>query len=204
MYFKDCGYSKFNNVGYEKGVVDGSVRIRDLLEQTKFSGVVDKLSLRLEMMSDICEQLGLKSSYELGAQVSKDRLEQSAQWFIHNYKKIHNIFDIRMQADKSKKPPPASRVATSLINKIFTKWGYSKFKKCAKKSFSKRDANAKREDITPFEIISQNEIYQQVGNEMVLFHQYPSAFVKPRTKTKYDRLLTSSSKVKADLELVEK
>ena len=175
-----------------------------LLEQTKFSGVVDKLSLRLEMMSDICEQLDLKSSYELGAQVSKEQIDLSAQWFIHNYKKIHNIFDIRIQVDKSKKPLPPSRISTSLINKVFAKWGYTKFKKCNKKSFSKRDANGKREDITPFEIFSQNEIYERVGNEMVLNHQHPSDFIKARMKTKYDRLLTSSKKVRADLELVEK
>ena len=203
-YFKDYGYSKFSNVGYEKGVVDGSIRIRDLLEQTKFSSVVDKLSLRLEMMSDICQQLGLKTSYELGAQVSKEQIELSAQWFIHNYKKIHNIFDIRIQVDKSKKPLPPPRISTSLINKVFGKWGYSKFKKCAKKVRSKSIKGSKQQDITPFEISSQNEKYERVGNEMLLNRQHPSDFIKARVKTKYDRLLTSSKKIKADLELVEK
>ena len=69
---------------------------------------------------------------------------------------------------------------------------------------SKQIKGCKREDITPFVISSQNEMYERIGNEMVLNHQHPSDFIKARMKTKYDRLLTSSKKVRADLELVEK
>ena len=64
-YYNKYEFTKFSDIGYEKGVVNGSIRIRDLLEDNKFSGVASKIALQLEAMGQICEQLDLKSSYEL-------------------------------------------------------------------------------------------------------------------------------------------
>ena len=81
-YYNKYGFAKFSNIGYEKGAVNGSIRIRDLLEDNNIAGVVSKITLQLEAMGQICEQLGLQSSYELRVQVSKEKLDQVAPWFI--------------------------------------------------------------------------------------------------------------------------
>jgi len=203
-HFIDYGYSKFKNIGYEKGVVDGSIRIRDLLENTKFSGIVDNLSLQLESMRDICHELGLKSSYELRQQVSKEQLEKATPWFIENYKKLHTTFGMKIRKDTSKTPPVPSRIATSLIGKIFTKWGYSKFKKCEKREKGPRDKEGKREDTTPFEIISQIPTCAIIDGVFILEHHQIGDFIKAKSQKKYDRLVITSSKIRADIELTEK
>ena len=119
-YYNKYGFTKFSNIGYEKGVVNGSIRIRDLPEDNKFSGVVSKITLQLEAMGQICEQLGLENSYELRVPVSKEKLDQVAPWFIQMSKKLHNIFEIRDQVKKDKKEPTPVRTRNFLFQRTLS------------------------------------------------------------------------------------
>ena len=203
-YYNKYGFTKFSNIGYEKGVFNGSIRIRDLLEDNKFTGVVSKITLQLEAMGEICEQLDLNNSYELRATITKEKLDKVAPWFIQSSERLHNIFEIRNQVKKGKKEPTLVRKATDLINKVFEKWGYSRLVKSKKKVFSKRDSNGKRSDITPYMIASQNEITENDGLFTFTDDRYPSDVIKHKSKQRFDRLLTTTKKAKPDLELREK
>jgi len=204
MYYNDYGFTKFSNIGYEKGIHDGSVRIRDLIEDNKFSGVVNSITLQLKWIGEICEQLGLKNSYELRVPVTKEKLEQVAPWFVENSYDLHTVFGMRDFSKKPKKEPTLVRKTTDLINKILLKWGYSKMEKDNNKTFSKRDENGKRDDLTGYSIVSQNYRVEKDGMFKFIDDRYPTDIIKAKSKQRFDRLVTTSRSVKADLILREK
>ena len=70
--------------------------------------------------------------------------------------------------------------------------------------FSKRDSNGKRDDITPYVIVSQNETSVSDGPFNFTDDNYPSEVIKQKTKQRFDRLLTTTKKAKPDLVLREK
>ena len=135
--------------------------------------------------------------------VSKEKLDQVAPWFIQMSKKLYSIFEIRDSTKTGKKEPTCVRKATDIINKIFQKWGYSKLAKC-KKIMSKQTKNCERADITPYMIVSQNELSVVDGPFNFTDDRYPSEVIKHKSKQRFDRLLTTTKKAKPDLQLREK
>jgi len=160
--YRDHGKMKFRNLSYEKGYKDGSVRICDIVSDI-YPEISSRLALRVELIDEICTTLGLTHSQDF-SEVTKDKIESCVDWFADNSKRIHNVFDIR---DQKKKAAINTRCVTDIINKVFSKWGYSKVKAGKKKGHR---VNGKVVYTTPYNIINENEdidVYQHVKTRKV-------------------------------------
>ena len=69
---------------------------------------------------------------------------------------------------------------------------------------SKQTKDCKRDDITPYMIVSQNETSVSDGPFNFTDNKYPSEVIKHKSKQRFDRLLTTTKKSKPDLVLWEK
>ena len=147
--YKNYGKGKFRNLSYEKGYIDGSVIICDIVSQI-YPEISNKLALRVELIDEICGTLGLEHSHDF-SQISKDKLDSCVDWFRTNSKRIHNVFEIRDRNTENTKF--TSRNTTDLINKVFSKWGYSKVKAGKK---SKKRVNGEVIYTTPYNIENVN------------------------------------------------
>jgi len=147
--YKDFGKRKFRNIGWEKGHIEGTVRICDIVSEV-YPEICSKLSLRIEIVSEICDRLNMKNTHDYETNISKTQLEDSVEWFSQNSKRIHTAFDIRNRGKCMMKMD--IRKVTDLINKVFTKWGYSKIKKGTRKLVR---VDGKRVDVTPYNILNE-------------------------------------------------
>jgi hypothetical protein len=145
--YRDYGKGKFRNLSYEKGYKDGSVRICDIVSDI-YPEISSRLALRVDLINDICNTLGLRHSQDF-TEVSKDKIEECVDWFKNNSKRIHSVFEIR---DNSKSTKFDTRNTTELINKVFGKWGYSKVKQGKKN----KKVGGKSVIIAPYKVLNNN------------------------------------------------
>jgi hypothetical protein len=164
--YKDYGKMKFRNLSYEKGFRDGTVRIKDIVSEI-YPEIVERLSLRIELVDEMCSVLGLKHSQDF-TQVSKEKIEGCVDWFKNNSKRIHSVFEIR---DRNKSGKFTTRTTTDLINKVFSKWGYSKVKAGKKK---KKRVDGKQVYTTPYDVLNTNVDKKKDRNVDVY------AYIKPK------------------------
>ena len=80
--------------------------------------------MRVEMMQNIEKWLGIVNSQEFGSKITREKVESVLRIFEENKGKIHTVFELN--ADRSKKFD--TQTCIRLINKIFTKWGFSQMK----------------------------------------------------------------------------
>ncbi len=164
-----CNYgkSKFRNLSYEKGLIDGTLRICDIISST-FPELADSLSKKLEDIRDIAKQFNLKNSQDFST-ITKLDIENNLNWLQKNRKRFITDFSIREQG-KSKGDLDI-RKGIDLLNKIFSSWGYSKIKKGKQK---KKRINGKIIDISNynFENTEDIDVYRHI---------------EPRTIKQYER-----------------
>lgn len=161
----DYGKGKFKNLSYEKGFNDGSVRICDIINDV-YPEISNILSLRVEMIDKICKKIGIKHSQDF-SQVSKEKIDECVDWFKTNSKKIHTVFDIRNQSKSNKFD---SRTTTEIINKVFSKWGFSSIKAGTR---SKKRVDGKIVYTTPYNIKNENDDEKKNRNIDVYKHIKP-------------------------------
>jgi hypothetical protein len=155
--YKDYGKGKFNNMSYEKGFKDGSVRICDIVSEV-YPEISGRLALRVELIDEMCTTLGLRHSQDF-SEVSKEKVESCVNWFKTNKQRIHSVFEIR---DQTKSATFDSKATLYLINKVFSKWGYSKVKS-GKKSGKRVDGKMKYS--TPYNVSNEKkdiDVYEHV------------------------------------------
>jgi hypothetical protein len=160
--YKDYGRGRFRNLSYEKGFKDGSVRISDIISEV-YPEISNRLALRVELIDQMCTTLGLRHSQDF-TQVSKEKIESCVEWFKNNSKRIHSVFEIR---DRNKTGRFDSKHTTFLINKVFSKWGYSKVKAGKR---SKKRVNGNVVYTTPYNVHNTNVDEKKEKNVDVYEH----------------------------------
>jgi hypothetical protein len=177
--YKESGKGKFRNLSYEKGYKDGSVRICDIVSDI-YPEISSRLALRVELIDQMCGVLGLKYSQDF-TEVSKEKVDSCVDWFRTNSKRIHSVFEIRNQ---SKSVKFTSRTTTDLINKVFSKWGYSKVKAGNK---IKTRVEGKVVYTTPYNVVNNNVDKENDLDIDVYEH------VRPKTIKQTDRKVSFPS-----------
>ena len=161
-----CNFNKgkFRNMCVEKGIEQGTVRIQDLLHCGTYSALNDGYNLRVEMMEHIKSWLGMINSQQYGYKLTREKLQSVLKQFEENKGKIHTVFELNK--DRSKKFD--IQTCQTLINKVFTKWGFSQLKKDGRK---KKRIDGKEIDVTPFvvrnETAKEMDVYQYIKPKVV-------------------------------------
>ena len=145
----------------EKGIEKGTVRIKDLLHCGTYSALNDGYNLRVEMMEHIKSWLGMINSQQYGYKITREKLE-SVKQFEENKGKIHTVFELN--ADRSTKFD--IQTCQKLINKAFTKWGFSQLMKDGQQ---RTRIDGVRVDTTPFVITKETDmdVYQYIKPKLV-------------------------------------
>jgi hypothetical protein len=145
----DYGKSRFKNMSLEKSH-HSTIELLERDGQVCFWS--DTYILRLEIIKNICKLLGLKNTGELRT-ISRSVLESRVQELKMMKEKIKHIFDLR---DRSKSEVFGLKEATSLINEVLSRWGYTSLKVSSKRQ--RETVNGKRVSISPYETVSNNDI----------------------------------------------
>lgn len=169
----DYGKGKFRNLSYEKGYKDGSVRICDIVSDV-YPEISSRLALRVELIDEMCTTLGLRHSQDF-TEVSKEKIEGCVEWFKNNSKRIHSVFEIR---NNKKTDKFTARNTTELINKVFSKWGYSKVKKGKQ---IKKGIRGKQVDVTPYNV--ENVFDQTDSDDKLVIDVYEHVKAKKIKQT---------------------
>ena len=141
----------------EKGCEEKTVSLQDMMKDSNYSALNDGFNLRLEMIDNIKNWLGLKNTQQFGKKITREQLQSVLKTFEENKDKIHTVFHLRK--DRSSKFD--IQTCQSLIKKVFEKWGYSSLSKDML-SVHKPMINGKRVDMTPY--IVQNKCDVDVYN----------------------------------------
>ena len=121
--------------------------------------------------------IGIKHSQDFSL-VSKEKIDDSVDWFKEKSKEIHTVFDIRNQSKSNKFD---SKATIYLINKVFSKWGFSTVKagnKCGKR------VNGKMVYSTPYNIKNENVDERFNRNIDVYEHIKPKVVKKIEKKVR--------------------
>ena len=124
LYTKYGGRTKFRNLCYEKGYYQGEVRIADIIS-VNYPELADNFSRKLEDIIEISNRFGLKNSQDT-KKILRTDIESNLEWIRENEKRFTTNFNIR--ESRSKNGEMDMRKGIDLLNKILTKWGYSKIK----------------------------------------------------------------------------
>jgi len=127
--YKNFGKTKFKNISIEKGFIEGTCTIKDIIEKESYSHLNSGTTLRIEIIQKICEWVGMKHTSEYGFFISKEKLNNIIKNFEENRQNIHVAFDMR---DRTRGPLD-STTTLALMNKVFDRWNYSKILRDKKK-----------------------------------------------------------------------
>ena len=120
--YKKFGKGKFRNISIEKGFFEGTCTIQDIIEKESYSHLNSGTYLRVQVIQNIIEWVGMESTSEYGFNITKDKLNSIIEKFEESREQIHIAFDMRDQA----KGTLDAKSTLGLINKIFERWNYSK------------------------------------------------------------------------------
>lgn len=151
--WRNFGKGKFRNLQIEKGLNEGSLRINELLLTTEYAGLSDCLAVRTELIQKICKWLGIKNSCDYEAVISKEKLDSVLENFKYNKERLNIAFELR---DRSTLEDFDYKHCIELINKIFSKWCYSKIK--VSKDRKQKRVGKTRVDITPFVVENKEQV----------------------------------------------
>ena len=92
----------------------------------------------------------------------RNKIESVLKQFEENKGKIHTVFELN--TDRSKKFD--IQTCQKLINKVFTKWGFSQLTKDVRK---KKRVDGKEIDVTPFVVVDETsvDVYQYIKPKVV-------------------------------------
>ena len=122
--YSNFGKGKFRNISIEKGIINGTCTIQDIIEKDSYTHLNSGMCLRLQLIREITSWVGMNNTSEYGYKLTKEKLDSIISKFEENRKKIHIAFDMR---DGTK--GELDRNSTlALINKILDRWSYSAVK----------------------------------------------------------------------------
>ena len=165
--YTNFGKGKFRNISTEKGLVEGTITIKDIIDKNSYSHLNNGFSMRCQVISEIFNWIGCNSQ-DYTTKIKRDTVTNLIHKFEENRKKIHIAFDI-----KQTKGELNVKSTIGLINSVLSKWGYSKIKKGKREVVRK---NGKKVDVSDFEI-------NNINNELDV-HKY----IKPRTISQDERI----------------
>jgi hypothetical protein len=130
------------------------------------------------MIQEIKGWLGISNSQDGSVKIPRERLDEVVQRFRDKKQEIHVIFNLNR--DRGKKEMDA-KSCQMFVNKVFTKWGFTKLQKDTKRKHTL--VNGKRVDTTPFCLLelSDMDVYQHIRGQ------------KGESKAQYSKVTLSTS-----------
>jgi len=183
---------KLRNISYEKALQDKTIAINSIVSHS-LPILASKMSLKLEIVNNITQWLGLKNSYDTTTPIKQN--DKVIDLFKNNVKKIYDIFKLRDQR-KSKDGKFMNgnfdnmdfyNVIT-ITNQVFSKWGYGTIKK-GKQVL--RTINGKRVDISDYMISMTGiykDIYDSVYDSVIPYNYDEKTSTIERPKNENDKL----------------
>lgn len=192
--FIECGEfkKKLRNISYEKSLQDKTIAINIIVSHS-LPILASKMSLKLEIVNNITQWLGLKNSYDTTSPIKQD--DKIIELFKNNVKKIYDIFKLRDQR-KTKDGKFMNgnfdnmdfyNVIT-ITNQVFSKWGYSTIKR-GKKIL--KTINGKRVNITDYKVDISNlydDVYESVYDSVIPYNYEEKTSTLERPKNENDVL----------------
>jgi len=167
--YTNFGKGKFRNISTEKGLSEGTITIKDLIDKNSYSHLNNGFSMRCQVIGEIFNWIGLNNSQQYTTKIKRDTLQNVIQKFEENRKKITIAFDIKERT----KGELTLKSTMGLINAVLNKWGYSNIK--SGKREMKR-INGKRVDVSDFVVENKN-------GDIDVHH-----YIKPRTIIREEKL----------------
>lgn len=157
----------------KKGIVENTLTVKDLVEsECTFSALNSGYSLKVELLEEIKKWLGIVNS-QFGSKITREKVSSVLKIFQKNKEKIHTVFELNV--DRSKKFDVQTCIR--LINKVFTKWGFSQVKKDGRKQ---KKVDGKLTDIASFNLTDITDMnvfkYIKARNARQNKLEYPRTF----------------------------
>ncbi len=155
FYHNPEAYKKglYFNMLYEVRYGD---RIEDLRRKEQKDAVFAEFSreksIKLQIIKEILGIIKTKSTTNVENTINADALESSYDTIMDNKERWFNVFNIRNQADKSKKKPPKLREIVKVISPIIKSWSGSSFKRVQRKQ---KQVNGVRKDCSIFGFVPE-------------------------------------------------
>ena len=146
--YSNFGRGKFKNISCEKGLKQGTISIRDIIDKQSYTHMNGGDSLRLNVINNIINWIGINNTQDFGYVVSKDKINSLIEHFEENRRNIHIAFDMR---DRTKNEYNSTTVLV-LINKILERWGFSTLKSDKKK----KKINGEVVDVSNYTMVQNN------------------------------------------------
>jgi hypothetical protein len=157
--YKNFGKGKFRNISIEKGFLEGTCTIQDIIEKESYSHLNSGTSLRVKIIQEIIHWIGAKHTYDYGFVLTKDKLNTIIKNFEENRQTIHVAFDMR---DRTKDKLDA-KSTLGLINKVFERWNYSKVSREKQK---RKMVKGTREDNSEYILVGYNNDNLDIANNI--------------------------------------
>jgi hypothetical protein len=188
--YSNFGKGKFRNISIEKGIIQGTCTIQDIIEKESYSHLNSGICLRLDLIREITSWIGMTNTSEYGYRLTKDKLDSIINNFEDNRQKIHIAFDMR---DRTKDKLDG-KTTVILINKILERWSYSSLKADSKQ----KKIAGKNTKITEFVITGKN-------NDEIDIEKHIKPYGKQERDEKHPMLLCKEDKkviTDAELEMI--
>ena len=128
MLFNSVMKKKIHNIQTEKKLKDNIVNVENLLHaqfvKNQFAVMNSSHTIEASEMVDICKELGIDFSQEIGKHVPVDKLNSWVEICKKQQSKLRKIFNIPDKR-KDKKKEMTKNNCITLLNAIFTKWGFT-------------------------------------------------------------------------------
>jgi len=162
--FKQCdNKKKMRNIAYEKSLQDKTIVINSIVSHA-LPILAGKMSLKLEIVNNLTNWLGLKNTYDNTTPIKKN--DKLINIFKENVKKIYDIFKIK---DRRKNKDGTFmngnfndmdfKTVIMITNQVFSKWGYSTIKKGKQK---RKTVDGKQIDISDYIVELDKDIYNNI------------------------------------------
>ena len=147
--YLNFGQIKFRNISLEKGFLEKTISMEDLMDDDSFTYTNNGLGLRYEVIKKMLSWVGMTNSSQYNHVISKDMINDVLSNFEEHRKEIHTIFDMRDNCKNEYNP----KTVLALINKVFDRWSYT----CVKSDGKQKKVNGKVEDASSY-IVSKSKL----------------------------------------------
>tara|TARA_R110000782_G_scaffold147450_1_gene240249 strand:+ start:121 stop:3273 length:3153 start_codon:yes stop_codon:yes gene_type:complete len=185
--YTNFGKGKFRNLSIEKGIQQGTITIKDIIDKESYSHMNNGSSLRMDVINKIINWIGMTNTQDFGYVVSKDKINSIIKHFEDNRQDIHIAFDMR---DRTKGEYDSKTVLV-LINKILERWGYSTLKS----DKTKKRIDGKVVDISKYTITQSNSNDIDVGLYIKPAERFINDKVHPLLLSKDHKNIISDSEL---------
>jgi hypothetical protein len=177
--YSNFGKGKFRNISIEKGIIQGTCSIQDIIEKQSYSHFNSGICLRLDLIREITSWIGMTNTSEYGYRLTKDKLDSIINNFEDNRQKIHIAFDMR---DRTKAKLDG-KTTVALINKILDRWSYSSLK-----------ADKKQKKILGKVVVTSDFVIIGKHNDEIEIEKHIKPYGKQENETKHPLLMCKEDK----------